>query len=163
VVCHALSVFLAASVYRVRTYHSAETILDEAVCTMEGIFLLDIRMAEMSGLELQAELTNRGNSLPSVFITGHGYVRMSVKVIKNGATDFLKSRSVMKFCSRVSAKPSYMPMKGKSAANQGSVLPPCRSMNGMSCSILLPACRKRILRHCRVKANGQFKPIASAL
>lgn len=89
-ICHALSVFLAASGYRVRTYHSAETYLDEVECTMDGIILLDIRMAEMSGLELQTELTKRGVSLPIVFITGHGDVRMSVNAIKNGATDFLE-------------------------------------------------------------------------
>jgi len=89
-VCHSLSAFLEASGYRVRTYHSAETFLDEADCTMEGIILLDIRMAEMSGLELQTELTRRGVTLPIVFITGHGDVGMSVKAIKNGAIDFLE-------------------------------------------------------------------------
>jgi len=89
-VCHALSVFLEASGYHVRTYRSAESFLDEAECTIEGIILLDIRMAKMSGLELQTELARRGFILPIVFITGHGDMKMSVKAIKAGAIDFLE-------------------------------------------------------------------------
>ena len=89
-VCHALSVFLEGSGYYVKTYHSAETFLDDAECTMQGIVLLDIRMAKMSGLEMQTELTKRGVILPIIFITGHGDVEMSVKAIKNGAIDFLE-------------------------------------------------------------------------
>jgi RNA polymerase sigma factor (sigma-70 family) len=89
-VCHALSVFLEASGYHVRTYHSAEVFLEKAECTMEGIILLDIRMAKMSGLELQTELTRRGVILPIIFMTGHGDVQMSVQAIKNGAVDFLE-------------------------------------------------------------------------
>jgi len=88
--CLALSVFLEASGYRVRTYHSAETFLNDAECTMDGILLLDIRLAKMSGLELQAELTKRGVIIPIIFMTGHGDVKMSVKAIKNGAIDFLE-------------------------------------------------------------------------
>jgi FixJ family two-component response regulator len=47
-------------------------------------------MDGMSGLDLQAELTNRGIFLPIIFISGHGCVQMSVKAIKGGAIDFLE-------------------------------------------------------------------------
>jgi FixJ family two-component response regulator len=43
----------------------------------------------MSGHELQARLLNIGNTLPIVFLTGHGDIRMSVRAIKAGAEDFL--------------------------------------------------------------------------
>lgn len=89
-VCHALSVFLEASGYHVSTYHSAESFLEKVECTVEGIILLDIRMAKMSGLELQAELTRRGIIFPIIFMTGHADVQMSVQAIRNGAIDFLE-------------------------------------------------------------------------
>jgi FixJ family two-component response regulator len=89
-VCHALSVFLEASGYRVSTFSCAEDFLDAADAVMEGIMLLDQRMTGMTGLELQAELGSRGVELPIIFITGHGDVRMSVKAIKAGAVNFLE-------------------------------------------------------------------------
>jgi len=90
-VCHALSVFLEASGYGVKTFPSAEAFLEHAAgSTVDGIMLLDQRMTGMSGLELQAELTRRGVELPIIFITGHGDVRMSVKAVKAGAINFLE-------------------------------------------------------------------------
>jgi len=90
-VCHALSVFLEASGYSVKTFPSAEAFLEHAAAsTVEGIMLLDQRMTGMSGLELQAELGKRGIELPIIFITGHGDVRMSVKAVRAGAINFLE-------------------------------------------------------------------------
>jgi RNA polymerase sigma factor (sigma-70 family) len=89
-VCHALSVFLEASGYHVRTFHSAESFLQETQGVLEGIVLLDQRMTGMSGLELQTELDRRGIKLAIIFITGHGDVQMSVKAVKAGAIDFLE-------------------------------------------------------------------------
>lgn len=89
-VCDALSVFLEASGYNVRTYPSAEHFLEELEDFLEGVLLLDQRMTGMSGLELQAELARRHIDLPVIFITGHGDVQMSVQAIKAGAINFLE-------------------------------------------------------------------------
>jgi RNA polymerase sigma factor (sigma-70 family) len=89
-VCHALSIFLVNSGYRVNTFPSAEDFLDALNDEMEGVMLLDQRMTGMTGLQLQAELGKRGNDLPIIFITGHGDVRMSVNAIKAGAVNFLE-------------------------------------------------------------------------
>ena len=89
-VCHALSVFLEASGYGVRTFSSAEVFLQQVDDVAEGVMLLDQRMTGMSGLELQAELSKLGTRLSIIFITGHGDVQMSVKAIKAGAIDFLE-------------------------------------------------------------------------
>jgi len=89
-VCHALSVFLEASGYSVKSFHSAEAFLEVADSTVQGVMLLDQRMGGMSGLELQAKLAERGKDLAIIFISGHGDVRMSVKAIKSGATNFLE-------------------------------------------------------------------------
>src|SRR5437667_308393 len=50
-----------------------------------GCLVLDIRMPEMSGLELQQQLNRMGSMLPVIFITGHGDVPMAVQAMKEGA------------------------------------------------------------------------------
>ncbi len=47
-------------------------------------------MPGMSGLDLQEELNRAGQSIPIIFITGHGDVGMSVRALKAGAVDFLQ-------------------------------------------------------------------------
>ncbi len=55
-----------------------------------GCLLLDIRMPQMSGLELQRTLGERGWTTPVVFLTGHGDVELAVQAMKQGAFDFLE-------------------------------------------------------------------------
>ena len=50
----------------------------------------DIRMPEMSGLQLQDELKRRGIQLPLVFVTAHGDVPLAVEAMRKGATNFLE-------------------------------------------------------------------------
>ena len=52
--------------------------------------LLDVRMPEMSGLDVQRELNKRGAMLPVLLLTGHGDVPMAVQAMKNGALEFLQ-------------------------------------------------------------------------
>jgi FixJ family two-component response regulator len=55
-----------------------------------GCLVLDIRMPEMSGLELQQQLNRAGAMLPVIFITGHGDVPMAVQAMKEGAFQFIQ-------------------------------------------------------------------------
>jgi two-component system, LuxR family, response regulator FixJ len=55
-----------------------------------GCLVLDVRMPEMSGLELQETLNLRGAVIPVIFITGHGDVPMAVEAMQAGAFDFLQ-------------------------------------------------------------------------
>jgi FixJ family two-component response regulator len=55
-----------------------------------GCLVLDIRMPEMSGLELQQHLNQIGCMLPVIFITGHGDVPMAVQAMKAGAFEFIQ-------------------------------------------------------------------------
>lgn len=50
----------------------------------------DIRMPEMSGLQLQDELIRRGIHLPLVFVTAHGDVPLAVEAMRKGASNFLE-------------------------------------------------------------------------
>jgi FixJ family two-component response regulator len=85
----AVARLLKACGYQVALYESARQLLEKPPGTDPGCILLDVRMPGMSGHELQARLLNIGNTLPIVFLTGHGDIRMSVRAIRAGAEDFL--------------------------------------------------------------------------
>jgi two-component system, LuxR family, response regulator FixJ len=55
-----------------------------------GCLILDIRMPEMSGLEVQQRLNRAGAMLPVIFITGHGDIPMAVQAMKEGAFQFIQ-------------------------------------------------------------------------
>jgi two-component system response regulator FixJ len=69
---------------------SAREFLDKHDPAQPGCLVLDVRMPEMSGLELQEQLNLRGAVVPVIFITGHGDVPMAVEAIQAGAFDFLQ-------------------------------------------------------------------------
>lgn len=87
---HSLSLYLDASGYSVKAFPSAESFLEGMNDAIEGVILLDQKLARMTGLELQDLFAKRGIDLPIIFITGHGDVQMSVKAIKTGAIDFIE-------------------------------------------------------------------------
>ena len=79
------SVGLATEVLR-----SAAEFLDRFDPARPGCLVLDVRMAHMSGIALQARLKEMGARIPIVFISGHGDIEMAVKAIKDGAVDFVQ-------------------------------------------------------------------------
>ena len=76
--------------YEVATYASAQHLLDRL--PSEGVpscLLLDVRIPELSGPELQERLSELGSTLPIIFLTGHPEIPVTVRAIKAGADDFL--------------------------------------------------------------------------
>ncbi|RUQ37063.1 MAG: response regulator transcription factor [Candidatus Competibacteraceae bacterium] len=73
----------------VETFESAQSFLDIFDATRPGCLVLDIRMAHMSGLALEAKLAEIGAEIPIVFISGHGDIAMAVQAIKRGVVDFV--------------------------------------------------------------------------
>jgi two-component system, LuxR family, response regulator FixJ len=73
----------------IKTFTSAKTFLEEYDPTHPGCLILDVRMPEMSGLELQEQLVKRKIMLPIIFVTGHGDVPMATRAMKVGAFEFL--------------------------------------------------------------------------
>jgi FixJ family two-component response regulator len=63
--------------------------LEKYDADLHSCLVLDIRMPEMSGLEIQQQLNRAGALLPVIFITGHGDIPMAVQAMKDGAFDFL--------------------------------------------------------------------------
>jgi FixJ family two-component response regulator len=85
-----LALLLGSVGYRVSPSASARQFLNEYDPHRPGCLVLDVRMPEMSGLELQRELNQKGAALPVIFITGHGDVPMAVEAMKHGAFDFIQ-------------------------------------------------------------------------
>ena len=76
--------------YEVATYPSAQHLLDSLPSEVElGCILLDVRMPELSGPELQGRLNELGSILPIIFLTGYPDIPTTVRGIKAGAEDFL--------------------------------------------------------------------------
>jgi FixJ family two-component response regulator len=71
-------------------FASADEFLEKITGQRPGCLVLDIRMPGLGGLELQDELIRRGNTLPIIFITGHGDVPMAVEAMQKGAVDFIQ-------------------------------------------------------------------------
>jgi len=77
--------------FTVHDYSGARAFLDASIDNSEACCLVsDIRMPEMSGLELHEELRKRGSRLPIVFITAHGDIPLAVEAMRKGACDFIE-------------------------------------------------------------------------
>lgn len=87
--CNGLKWLLESIHVRSEVYHSAIDFLKAYKDDWHGCLLLDIRMPEMSGLQLQEKLLTLGNSLPIIMISGHGDISMAVRAMKAGAIDFI--------------------------------------------------------------------------
>lgn len=84
-----LRALLETSGYEVEASPSAEAFLAAFDASRPGCLVLDVRLPQMTGLELQAELARRGSTLPIVFLSAHGDIPMTVAAMRAGASDFL--------------------------------------------------------------------------
>jgi FixJ family two-component response regulator len=75
---------------RVEEFSNASDFLDAHDPARPGCLLLDVRMPEMSGPELQERMLERNDPLPIIFITAHGDVPMAVECMKRGAVEFIE-------------------------------------------------------------------------
>jgi two-component system, LuxR family, response regulator FixJ len=85
-----LSVLLESKAYAVKSFASAPDFLAVAPSLPVGCLIVDIRMPEMDGLELQHHLIERALHFPMIVITGHGDVPLAVRAMKAGAIDFIE-------------------------------------------------------------------------
>ncbi len=81
---------LIASVgLRVETFGSTREFLSARRPQAPACLVLDVRLPDASGLELQRDLADAGVHIPIVFITGYADVPMTVRAMKAGAVEFL--------------------------------------------------------------------------
>ena len=75
--------------FQVEAFTSAQEFLASTRPDTPCCLILDVRLPQVSGLDIQAELTKAQIHIPIIFVTGHGDVPMSVKAMKAGAVEFL--------------------------------------------------------------------------
>jgi two-component system response regulator FixJ len=85
-----LALMLKVSGYSVSTFQSGAALLEAAEALVPGALLLDIRMPDMDGIEVQTELALRKVGLPVVVMTGHGDLSVAAAALQGGAVAFLE-------------------------------------------------------------------------
>ena len=89
-VCKALSRLIKLSGFNVKSYGSAQALLDDKQLGSIDLLLLDIKMPAMDGFALQDHLSAAGFNIPIVFMTAHEADRMRATVMEKGAVAFLQ-------------------------------------------------------------------------
>jgi two-component system response regulator FixJ len=87
---NSIGFMLQTTGYAVRSWPSGAFFLRELKSVEPGCVLLDVRMPEMDGLQVQQQLNARGFNMPIIVLTGHGDVSIAVKAMRAGAVDFLE-------------------------------------------------------------------------
>lgn len=75
--------------YAVRSFGTATEFLRSGLLEVPACVVLDVRLPDLSGLDVQEALSKAGIRMPIIFITGHGDIPMSVQAMKAGAFEFL--------------------------------------------------------------------------
>jgi FixJ family two-component response regulator len=86
----ALNRLLRSYGFDVSVFSSAQDFLDSVPADAQGCLILDVKMPEMNGLELQEKLGSSGWELPIVFITAYDDPKDREKALANGAVAFLQ-------------------------------------------------------------------------
>ena len=86
----ALSVLMTTVGYQPAAFAGPREFIAKHDPSQPSCLVLDVRMPEMSGLELQQHLNRSGSMLPVILISGHGDIPMAVQAMKDGAFDFLQ-------------------------------------------------------------------------
>lgn len=88
-VCSALRRLIRSVGLEAETFTSARDFLDAKHVDGPGCVVLDVRLPDLSGLNLQEKLAEANIDLPIIFITGFGDIPMTVRAMKAGALEFL--------------------------------------------------------------------------
>src|SRR6266508_6249879 len=87
---HSLAFLLGTAKIDVKTYDSAAAFLKVVANVRSGCIITDVRMPEISGIDLLRRLKELKIGVPVIVITGHGDVPLAVEAMTIGAADFLE-------------------------------------------------------------------------
>jgi two-component system response regulator FixJ len=87
---NSLKLMLSLSGYAVTTFDSGASLLHVAEALVPGAVLLDVRMPDMDGVEIQRHLASREIALPIIVMTGHGDLAVACTALQLGAVAFLE-------------------------------------------------------------------------
>lgn len=85
-----LAFLLRSAELEVRSFDSAKAFLDVLPDAALGCVITDVRMPDMSGIELLRRLKELKIGVPVIVITGHGDIALAVEAMKIGAADFFE-------------------------------------------------------------------------
>ena len=85
-----LAFLLSTAGIPIRIYESATSFLAGLSTLQDGCLITDVRMPDMTGIELLQQLRGKGFKLPVIVITGHGDIPLAVEAMKSGALDFIE-------------------------------------------------------------------------
>jgi two-component system response regulator FixJ len=85
-----LAFLLSTAGIPVRVYESATSFLAALSTLQPGCLITDVRMPDMTGIELLQQLRDKDVKLPIIVITGHGDIPLAVEAMKCGALDFIE-------------------------------------------------------------------------
>ncbi len=85
-----LAFMLTMNGFATRIHESASSFLQFAPSIHNGVLVTDLRMPDMSGLELIRALRDIKARVNAIVISGHGDVPLAVEAMKSGATDFIE-------------------------------------------------------------------------
>jgi two-component system response regulator FixJ len=88
--CRSLAWLLESVRIRSQCFTDVRTFLETYDRDRPACMVLDVRMPEVGGFELQEILNRAGSVIPVIFVSAHGDIRMSVRALQNGAVDFLE-------------------------------------------------------------------------
>jgi FixJ family two-component response regulator len=89
-ICAALSRLFKLAGLAAQSFYRAQEFLDRAPDLGAGCLILDMCLPDLSGLEVQAELSRIGMGLPIIFLTAHGSESLRAKALQAGAVGFLE-------------------------------------------------------------------------
>ena len=85
-----LAFLLSTAGIPVRVYESATSFLASLASLQSGCLITDVRMPDMTGIDLLQRLRAKNIRLPVIVITGHGDIPLAVEAMKSGALDFIE-------------------------------------------------------------------------
>jgi len=85
-----LAFMLGSAGLTIRLYESAKVFLKSLDPSLCGCLVTDVRMPEMTGIELLNRIKDRMPLIPAIVITGHGDIPLAVEAMKAGAVDFIE-------------------------------------------------------------------------
>jgi FixJ family two-component response regulator len=85
----ALAKLISSVHLQVKLFDTAREFLQWQRSDVPSCLVLDVRLNDLNGLDLQSQLADSGIHIPIIFVTAYGDVSMSVRAMKAGAVDFL--------------------------------------------------------------------------
>ena len=86
----ALRLLAQSAGFRVRSFASGQEFLEAGIPDQPGCLVLDVRLHDDTGLELQEQLAAAGVNLPVIIVTGHGDIPFTVQAMRRGALDVIE-------------------------------------------------------------------------